>query len=845
MADKTFFDQTTHLWDEEGFFARDINGQLIRVVAATAQDYYELVTVTIDGQPVQVPRAVPSTDAQGNVLKDQDGRTVPRKTTILDAVTKLYRQQNSLAELPVPTLCHVEHLRPVGVCRVCSVGVGQMKIDPKDPEKKKREVPSDKLVPACVQPIEPDMVVYTLESKNNPKVAGRVQSAVKVLLELLASDHLPGSAATMSSVSATTATSASASSATKTGPPKSSELERLVDRLSPSLHIDRTRFAPAQPLAYPTDLSSSLIAIDHNACILCDRCSRSCNEVKENLVIGRTGKGYSSRIGFDLNDPMGSSSCVSCGECMLACPTHALTFRQPVVSEWWEESVRQRGKTAVSAEDLREHKLLGSLPYRFRQWNQSSIIRWKVQPGDELCRLGDYGATAFLLNSGRFGIYVRDPRAGSSRVADTGLLGRLKSLFGGAPTGAALLAKLGEPTYESTPADVILGEMTCLSNFPRTATIVALEAGEVFEVRRNVLFALQRNPQARKILDDVYRERALRSQLKEVPFFAELNGDERDQCREFLHNKVKLVRVDPGQIIFRQGEPADAFYMVRIGYVKFLRTFGGQEQVLNYVGPNKHFGEIGLVAELLQLAELIPEELRDRRTATCAALDDVELVRIDKLHFQEMLRLFPKLQKSFAKIARGLLERQREATPADSRGQHLRAFTEQGLFNGQKLLVLDLEACTRCDECSKACADTHQGVTRLIRDGLRFDKWLVASACRSCSDPYCLVGCPVDAIHRLGDRKEITIDNHCIGCGLCANNCPYGNINMHSLKVDRPDPENPQHKKAVTQQLATTCDLCHNIVGPDEDVSCVFACPHNAAFRMTGEELLAQVTSAS
>ena len=57
-------------------------------------------------------------------------------------------------------------------------------------------------------------------------------------------------------------------------------------------------------------------------------------------------------------------------------------------------------------------------------------------------------------------------------------------------------------------------------------------------------------------------------------------------------------------------------------------------------------------------------------------------------------------------------------------------------------------------------------------------KFLIASACRSCRDPYCLVGCPVDAIHRVSSPErpgavEITIENHCIGCGLCANNCPY------------------------------------------------------------------------
>ena len=114
------------------------------------------------------------------------------------------------------------------------------------------------------------------------------------------------------------------------------------------------------------------------------------------------------------------------------------------------------------------------------------------------------------------------------------------------------------------------------------------------------------------------------------------------------------------------------------------------------------------------------------------------------------------------------------------------------------MLVLDLEKCTRCDECTKACADTHEGVTRLIREGLRFDKFLVASSCRSCLDPYCLVGCPVGSISRKPDGV-IQIADWCIGCGLCADNCPYGNINM----VEQYDGE----KKAHIPK-ATTCDLC-------------------------------------
>ena len=63
-------------------------------------------------------------------------------------------------------------------------------------------------------------------------------------------------------------------------------------------------------------------------------------------------------------------------------------------------------------------------------------------------------------------------------------------------------------------------------------------------------------------------------------------------------------------------------------------------------------------------------------------------------------------------------------------------------MEAQSLLVMDLERCTRCDACVRACADAHDGVTRLIREGQRFDKYLVATSCRHCRDPLCMLGLP-------------------------------------------------------------------------------------------------------
>jgi Fe-S-cluster-containing dehydrogenase component len=113
----------------------------------------------------------------------------------------------------------------------------------------------------------------------------------------------------------------------------------------------------------------------------------------------------------------------------------------------------------------------------------------------------------------------------------------------------------------------------------------------------------------------------------------------------------------------------------------------------------------------------------------------------------------------------------------------------------------------------RACADAHEGVTRLVRDGLRYDKFLVATSCRSCRDPLCMVGCPVGSIRRHPDSLEIIIEDWCIGCGLCGTQCPYGNINLHPFKVVAEDPDHPGVMKAVVREKATTCDLSREYHG--------------------------------
>src|SRR5262249_40898203 len=88
------------------------------------------------------------------------------------------------------------------------------------------------------------------------------------------------------------------------------------------LGIEKPRFASrAQPLG---DVSHPAMAVNLDACIQCTRCVRACREEQVNDVIGFAFRGAHSKIVFDLDDPMGASTCVACGECVQACPTGAL-----------------------------------------------------------------------------------------------------------------------------------------------------------------------------------------------------------------------------------------------------------------------------------------------------------------------------------------------------------------------------------------------------------------------------------------------------------------------------------------------------------------------------------------
>ena len=693
-----------------------------------------------------------------------DGRqvTVPAGTTVFDAAR--------MNGVPIPTLCHQQNETPVGVCRVCVVDVGQRVY-----------------TASCVRPCESNMKVQTGTEG--------VINARKTLVELLMSDHPSPCARQQHSGDC--------------------ELERLAHDAG----ITHPRF-PKRTSPRGKDDSSIAIAVDHEACILCDRCIRGCDQIRNNWVLARRGKGYQAGIAFDNNLPMGTSSCVTCGECMVSCPTGALTNKRVVGTALGEGEV-------IDPEELLRLEIFHNVSGTFLELNQKAIVKRHYRAGEIICREGEFGSTAFYILEGKVEVYLASPIAHVKTQDSGGFFKKLSSLLtpreehqraeessrAFIPIDASVDLPYGNPVAEMLPGD-LFGEMTCMNYYPRSATVRATTDCVVLEMLRNVLDILQRNKTFRAQLERNYRARALDSHLRSVPMFTSLTK----QFIDHLRDRVELIRYQPGQVVCHQGEPADSLYLVRIGFVKVSEQRPGGEMILAYLGRGGFFGEIGLLTG-------------NSRTATCTALDHVELVRISREDFQLMVEQFPDVKQSLQQVAQERTEENRKRiqqlanVPMDQ-------FLAQGLMEAQSLLVLDLERCTRCDQCVHACADAHEGVSRLVREGLRFDKYLVATSCRQCRDPLCMVGCPVGSIRRR-NSLEVIIEDWCVGCGLCANNCPYGNINLHPFPAELDDPDHPGRKIAGVRQKATSCDLCTDLAEP----SCVYACPHDAAHRVNPSEI--------
>jgi len=234
-----------------------------------------VVEVMIDGAPVAVPAG----------------------STILEAARSV--------GIDTPTLCYLENLTPVNVCRVCVVEVTGSRV----------------LVPACSRRVEPGMEVQT-DSE-------RVRHSRKLVLELLGSSvdlSLAGPVAPDGDLARYM--ERYGADPAKFGAPAPAAQAGERDRREPGHHHAAAGAPTAETVAQPVKVDNDLFVRDYSRCILCYKCVEACGEDAQNtFAISVAGRGFDARISTEFDVPLPESACVYCGNCIGVCPTGALMFR--------------------------------------------------------------------------------------------------------------------------------------------------------------------------------------------------------------------------------------------------------------------------------------------------------------------------------------------------------------------------------------------------------------------------------------------------------------------------------------------------------------------------------------
>jgi CRP-like cAMP-binding protein/thioredoxin reductase/Fe-S-cluster-containing hydrogenase component 2 len=440
--------------------------------------------------------------------------------------------------------------------------------------------------------------------------------------------------------------------------------------------------------------------------------------------------------------------------------------------------------------------LSGITTLQLREFLLDSEIRTPAE-GEVIFRKDDYTNTFFSIIDGEVNIQVN---------ADD-------------PTQIVTLRKGG-----------FFGEMSLISGHRRSATTFAGRNCVLIETPRRSMNKLINSAEpVKREIDLAFLLRAVQANIA------------RNTPAEKLHKVISsasLQTFKPGEELFQEGDSGDKLYLVRRGSLTVSRNVGGKEIVLSYLPAGNYVGEMALLGD-------------NKRTATVRAAVQTETICLDGAAFKELVDQDPEVRRTIEEEYQKRLAQNVHMESAPDSGNLISFLVQQGLGEATDVLLIDESLCVRCDNCEKACAETHFGTSRLDREaGPTYASIHVPTSCRHCEHPHCMKDCPPDAIHR-APNGEVYIAENCIGCGNCKRNCPYGVIQMSTVSKKRkpgllswmmfgfgPGPGGPRTAKKADPdalKMAVKCDMCKDIPrGP----ACVRACPTGAAIRVNPVEFM-------
>lgn len=381
------------------------------------------------------------------------------------------------------------------------------------------------------------------------------------------------------------------------------------------------------------------------------------------------------------------------------------------------------------------------------------------------------------------------------------------------------------PWHTISPGQ-FFGEMSLISGRPRQGDAVVATDSILIETPRRIMVKLMNsNEEVRSGIDRVFVMRAL-----QAAFRPKLSLDKLAD----IAGRVDTCQFKAGETLFEEGQAGDCLHLIRSGTVMLTR--GGA----NLVVAQNHSGEL-----VGQMALMGAPTRRD--TATAAVRTETILIRQ-----AEFLALVGSQPEHVATLQGRLSDMLAKSNAMASQPQGARAIgflMEEGLGEATNALVIDETLCVGCDNCERACAETHGGISRLNREAGASRAGLhVPVSCRHCELPHCMKDCPPDAIRRSANG-EVFISDSCIGCGNCETNCPYDAIKLSYAAPPKPgllswilfgrgsgpgEPERftPSDAAKDVGKKAVKCDAC---MGHRGGPACVRACPTGAAVRLSPE----------
>ncbi|MDX1733745.1 MAG: cyclic nucleotide-binding domain-containing protein [Halioglobus sp.] len=371
------------------------------------------------------------------------------------------------------------------------------------------------------------------------------------------------------------------------------------------------------------------------------------------------------------------------------------------------------------------------------------------------------------------------------------------------------------------------GEMSLIAGQPRIEAARAGRSCVLMETPRRTILKLMNTYDAiRDGIVWIYTVRELQRHF--VP------SARIDQLREYADEVTHHAHA-PGDVLWQEGEASRSVFIVRNGTVALSRAQEGGVSVVAQVRAGSVLGEMAVLGD-------------STREESAVASVYTETIEVPQHVFQKLIEFDrEQLDRVRDLAASGLVSRASWEVRPESEGL-LHFLLDEGLGEATNALFIDETLCVGCDNCEKACAETHDGIKRLSRDsGPSMNGVQVPVSCRHCEQPHCMKDCPPNAISR-SSNGEVYIDDTCIGCGNCVVNCPYDAI--HLAHPAQPTPglfarlflgrSGAAGQSPDKPPQARKCDACVDLpAGP----ACVRACPTGAAIRIGPDPVTAVIES--